>query len=408
MNRRSALLAMGALPFCLRAARKPLPVAAIITEYRNNSHADVIVGKILEGWKQGGGPGPDLKLAALYVDQFPKADMSNALAKKHGFPITKTVEEAITLGTGKIQVAGVLSIGEHGNYPYTPKTKQHMYPRRRLFDEIADTFKKCGQVVPVFNDKHLAYNWKDAKHMYDRAQTMKIPFMAGSSLPVAWRLPAKVLPIGTQIEEAIGIGYSGLESYGFHSLETFQSVMERRKGGESGVASVQAVSGESIWKAEKKKRWSFDLLVAALRASGVKKSIDKIREKLGKRPTIFLIEYRDGRRGAVAMVNGIGHEFGVALKLRGKANPFVNHYWLQDKKPYRHFEHLVRAIEPMIHTGKPSYPVERTLLTTGILDRIMHGAAEEGRLYQKPELAIAYQPSDWPFASQKGRFPVPK
>ncbi|MDP7012098.1 MAG: hypothetical protein QF685_12050 [Verrucomicrobiota bacterium] len=156
------------------------------------------------------------------------------------------------------------------------------------------------------------------------------------------------------------------------------------------------------------KRWSFDLLVAALRGSGVKISTDEIREKLGMGPTIFLSKYRDGRRGAVAMVNGIGHEFGVALKLRGKAKPFVNHYWLQDKKPYRHFEHLVRAIEPMIQTGKPSYPVERTLLTTGILDRIMHSAAEEGRLYQTPELAIVYQPSDWPFANQKGRFPVPK
>jgi len=168
------------------------------------------------------------------------------------------------------------------------------------------------------------------------------------------------------------------------------------------------VNGEGIWKEEKEKRWSFDLLVAALRGTGVKMAIDEIREKLGKGPTIFLIEYRDGRSGAVAMVNGIGREFGVALKLRGKAKPFVNHYWLQDKKPYRHFEHLVRAIEPMIQTGKPSYPVERTLLTTGILDRIMHSAAEEGRIYQTPELAIGYQSSDWPFANQGGRFPVPK
>ena len=220
-------------------------------------------------------------------------------------------------------------------------------------------------------------------------------------------MPAEILPIGTQIEEAIGIGYGEMESYGFHALETFQSVMERRKGGETGVAVVQSVKGEAIWKAEREKRWSFDLLVAALRGTGVKMTIDEIRKKLGKGPTIFLIEYRDGQRGAVAMVNGIGHEFGVALKLRGKTKPFVNHYWLQDKKPYRHFEHLVRAIEPMIQTGKPSYPVERTLLTTGILDRIMHSAAEAGRLYQTPELAIGYQPSDWPFANQGSRFPEP-
>jgi len=407
MNRRAALISLATLPLVLRAAPKPLPVAAIITEYRNNSHADVIIGKILEGWKQDGGAGPNLKLAAMYVDQFPKSDMSRALAKKHNFPITKTIAEAITLGTGKVQVAGVLSIGEHGHYPYTPKTKQHMYPRRRFFDAIADTFKKCGRAVPVFNDKHLAYNWKDAKHMYDRARAMKIPFMAGSSLPVAWRLPAKALPIGAEVEAAMGIGYGGLESYGFHSLETFQCVMERRKGGETGVASVQVVKGNAIWKAHEEKRWSFDLLVAALRGTGVKMARDEIREKLTERAPIYLMEYRDGLRGAVALVNGIGRDFGVAFKLRGQAKPFVNQFWLQDGKPYRHFEHLLRAIEPMIHTGKPSYPVERTLLTTGILDRAMHSAAEGGRLYETPELNFRYRPADWPFANLNGRFPQP-
>jgi hypothetical protein len=61
MNRRSALFTSGALPFGLQAARKPLPVAAIVTEYRNNSHADVIVGKILEGWRQDGGPQSNLQ-----------------------------------------------------------------------------------------------------------------------------------------------------------------------------------------------------------------------------------------------------------------------------------------------------------------------------------------------------------
>ena len=113
------------------SAREKLPVAAVITEYRNNSHADVIVGKILEGFLQDGGPGPDLRLASLFTDQVPTNDMSRDLAKKHGFPITDTIEEAITLGTGKVQVAGVLSIGEHGNYPYTPDTRQHMYPHRK-------------------------------------------------------------------------------------------------------------------------------------------------------------------------------------------------------------------------------------------------------------------------------------
>ena len=210
-------------------------VAGITTVYRYNSHADVIVGKILEGWKQDGGPGPNLKLGALYVDQFPKTDMSRALAKKHGFPITKTIEEAIMLGTSKVQVAGVLSIAEHGKYPYTPKTKQHMSPRRRFFDEITDTFGKYGQIVPVFNDKHLAYNWKDAKHMYDRARKMKIPFIAGSSLPVTWRMPAIDLPYGVKVDEVMCVAYGPVDHYDFHALETIQCMEERREGAETGL-----------------------------------------------------------------------------------------------------------------------------------------------------------------------------
>ena len=65
--------------------RKKLPVAAVITQYFKFSHADVLVGKILNGWRQAGGPGPDLELVSMYVDQFSEKDLSRGLAKKHGF-----------------------------------------------------------------------------------------------------------------------------------------------------------------------------------------------------------------------------------------------------------------------------------------------------------------------------------
>src|SRR5436190_15213193 len=167
----------GSVGFAAAPPRRhePLPVAAVVTEYRRNSHADVLVGKILDGFDQAGGPGPALRLAALYTDQVPKNDLSRDLAKKHRFRIAGSIEEAITLGTGKVAVAGVLSIGEHGNYPYTTDTRQHMYPRRRFFDAIVETFVKCGQVVPVYSDKHLSYRWDDAKHMVDTAKAMRFP-----------------------------------------------------------------------------------------------------------------------------------------------------------------------------------------------------------------------------------------
>jgi hypothetical protein len=402
--------AVAAAPaWCADAKPKPrekLPVAAIVTEYRVNSHADVIVGKILEGYEQDGGPGPDLKLVSLFTDQVPTNDTSRTLQAKHGFLMAKTIEEAITLGTGKVAVAGVLSIGEHGKYPFTKDTGQHMYPRRRFFDEIVAAFKKHGQVVPVFNDKHLAYDWSDAKHMVDTARELKIPFLAGSSLPLAWRVPPLELPRDCEIESALMHGYGGLESYGFHALESLQCMIERRKGGETGVVSVQAVAGEDIVKAEKDGRWSRELFEAA--GDAAEKRSKKPGEPLAKNALFYLIEYRDGLRAAVPMNTGLAYElFSIAVKLKGEAKPRVTRFELQDGKPYGHFAYLLRAIEHLIHTGKPPYPVERTLLATGILDALMHSRAEEHALKKTDHLAaIAYKPADWPFA--KGRAPKPR
>jgi hypothetical protein len=113
----------------------PKAVAAIVTEYRRHSHADVIVGKILEGYRHDGGPGPDLRVVSMYVDQTPANDQSRELARRHGFRLCPTIAEALTLGGDTLAVDGVLSIGEHGRYP-TNERGQILYPRRRFFEQI--------------------------------------------------------------------------------------------------------------------------------------------------------------------------------------------------------------------------------------------------------------------------------
>ena len=241
-----ALLAGGAGAGLLGAApqekRERLPVAAVVTEYRRNSHADVIVGKILEGFSQDGGAGPSLRLAALYTDQVPKSDLSRDLAKKYKFRIAGSIEEAITLGGARVAVAGVLSIGEHGTYPRNQKG-QHEYPRKRFFDEIVKVFRRSGRSVPVFNDKHLSYRWDWAREMVDTSNELRFPLMAGSSVPLAQRRPAMELPRDAVIREAVSIHGGGLESYDFHALEVLQSVVEHRQGREGQgdfVAAFQA------------------------------------------------------------------------------------------------------------------------------------------------------------------------
>jgi hypothetical protein len=384
-------------------------VAAIVTEYRHNSHADVIVGKILEGYHHDGGPGPNLRLVSMYVDQFPPKDMSRDLAKKHGFTISETIEGALTLGGKQLAVDGVLCIGEHGKYPTNAKG-QLLYPRRRFFEEVTKTFAKCQRSVPVFNDKHLAATWTDAKWMYGKSRELFMPFMAGSSVPVTWRRPPLQLPKDCELVEAVQVGYGPFEGYGFHALEGLQCLVERRKGGETGVKAVQCLQGEEMWKALDQGRWSKKLLEAALALVPAHAKGD-YRALTAKAPDagVFLIEYQDGFKAAVAMMNGWVYEgdggaFCFAGQVKGQDKPAATHFYLQQPEPFGHFAYLVKAIDSMIQTGHAAYPVERTLLTTGILDAVMTSRAEKNRRLETPYLDIRYKSVDWPFATD----PVPR
>lgn len=386
-------------------------VAALVTVYRKWSHADVILTKVLEGYHLDGGARPDLQLVSLYVDQFPKEDLSRALAKKHGFTIYDTMQGALTFGGAALAVDGVLCIGEHGEYPTNAKG-QILYPRRKFFEAVADVFAKSKKSVPVFSDKHLAATWADAKWMVDKARELFVPLLAGSSIPVSWRRPELTLPKDCDLTEAVSLGYGPLEAYGFHALEGLQCMAERRRGGETGVKAVQAVMGEAMWKALDAGRWSKELFEAARLLIPTHAAAD-VRTALARSPDsgVWLIEYRDGFRGAVPILNGYVHEaendggaFIFAGKLKGKDKPAATQYFLQQDEPFAHFACLLKAIDSMMQTGHPPYPVERTLLTTGMLDALMTSMAEKGRRVETPHLDIRYKPTEWGHAP----WPPPK
>jgi hypothetical protein len=369
---------------------EPPRVAAIITEYRSLSHADVILGRMLNGYILSTTETyvARTKVVSMYVAQFPAGDLSRGMASQYGVPIKPTIAEALTLGTGQLAVDGVLIIGEHGDYPENKKG-QKMYPRRRFFEETVKTFCATGSSAPVFNDKHLGFAWDDAKWMYDQSRRMKFPLIAGSSVPTAWRKPDVELPLGVELESALAVGYSGIEIYGFHTLELLQCMVERRRGGESGVRAVTCLEGADVWKAASGGKWSRGLLDAA--ADCLPDHSAEPPERVCKNPVAFLIENTDGFRSVALLLDGFTAQFGFACQVKGNEVPVATNVWMQEPG-YGHFSYLVHNIESMYLTGKEPYPPERTLLTTGILDAVMTSRFEGHRRVETPWLSkIAYQ-----------------
>ena len=385
-----------------------MKIAAVVTIVHKFAHAQHFIDRFLEGYGWNGTHHkPPMDLVSLYVDQVPKGDLSKDRAER--FPSMKiypTIAEALTLGGSKLAVDGVLLIGEHGQYKRNEK-RQTMYPRYEMFQQIVKVYKDSGRSVPLFNDKHLSWNWEWAKEMYDTARKMGFPFMAGSSLPVTWRTPSIDFPLGARVSEAMCVGYGGVDSYDFHALETIQCMVERRKGGESGVKWVEAYRGEKFWQAFKDGVWPKELVDAGLCRSHtltparkgfnhIFPTIDDMR-RIMRDPVAYRYEHNDGLKCTMLMANGLVQDFNFAARIEGQPKVFSTQMYLP-MPPARtslanFFSPLVNHAEKMYLTGKEQYPLERTLLTTGLTAAGVESLYRKQERYDTPHLAVKYQPT---------------
>jgi hypothetical protein len=379
-------------------------IAAIATTYFKYSHAQHIVDRFLEGYGWNGTHHrPPMDLVSLYVDQIGERDLSKDRAKR--FPSMKmypTIADALTLGGSKLAVDGIVVIGEHGRYPRNEK-RQTQYPRYEFFQEIFKVFRSSSRAVPIFNDKHLSWKWDWTKEMYDTCRELGAPFMAGSSLPVTWRTPSLDMPLGSRISEALCVCYGGVDSYDFHGLETLQCMVERRRGGESGVKFLQAYRGESFWKAYKEGVWSKDLVESALSRSHTLAqpregfndrlpTLDQM-QRLIKMPVAYQYEHEDGLKSTMLLMSGLVRDFNFAARLDNGILSTQMYLPMPDGRTTlaNFFSPLVNGMEQMFLTGKPYYPVERTLLTTGLTAAGVDSLHAGEKRLETPHLNIRYQ-----------------
>lgn len=394
-------LALGADPTPGQKRR----LAVITTEWRFRSHAWHMAERFLVGYPhQGKWHHPPFDVVAAYVDQQPANDLSRARSKEFGFPIYPTIAEAIRCGGDTLAVDAVLIIGEHGNYPKN-EFGQTPYPRYEFFKQVTDVYRKDGRTAPVFNDKHLSWKWDWAKEMVEISRELNFGFAAGSSLPGTWRMPSIDMPYDAEVEEIVCLAIGGLDSYDFHALEVIQCMAERRKGGETGVVAVQGLRGNAVWQAMSAGNWGaggwdpalFEACLCRTQTLAQPETFsdrhptpEQIRAWVND-PIAYRIEYADGLKATMLLMNGLVGDFNFAARIKGQAEPLSTLFYLPPTPNVTYSAELMAKAEATFLTGKAPCPIERTLLTTGLVEAGVRSIGTGQKRLETPHLAVRYQ-----------------
>ena len=271
-------------------------------------------------------------------------------------------------------------------------------------------------VAPVFNDKHLSTDWKRCVEMVDDSKRLGFPFLAGSSLPVTRRFPAVDVPLRTPLTESVCAGYGGPDSYDFHGLETAKCMVGSGVGGGSwgsGAVStpcVATISGKRSRTRESTQR----LLLAALSRSNTlpvergyvtdRVSIEWVR-KLLPASLAYFIDHRDGFKTTLFLLPI--SDFNYA-GLNGATGEIISCQMnlpmpTQSATTADFFNPLIRHIERMIVENRAPYPVERTLLTSGMTLAAVESLFRGQTPMQTPEMEVRYSRRRTRIPSSGGR-----
>ena len=359
------------------------------------SHADWLVNKLIDGyWWQGAYKASRVEVASIYLHQHDTSLLGQKVAKAKGIPVFKTVRDAVTLGGTELAVDGVVIVAEHGDYP-TDLKGHWLLPRWWIYNQVIGVFEHSKRSVPVFNDKHFSYNWNEAKWMFDKSRELGFPLTGGSLLPVYYRKPEIELDNDTPIKNSIVVGAAPDEGAIFHCIELLQAFVERRKGGETGVSSVQSIRGPEALKWIERNAWAGKLLNSVAESL----SLDPGSLRGNSRTNICIVEYRDGTKAAIIGAQRSdwtyaaeieGRKEATIVSLLGFPGPF-DQYHASNAQPH--------WITEMMVTKKEPFNAERLLLSTGITNHYMESNWENGkysaigRRVETPFMNMSYRPT---------------
>ncbi len=357
------------------ALRRPR-IACLVTYWgATRSHADWIVTKLLDGyWWQGAHTPSRVDVVSVFFHQRETSGLGQKVCAAKGIPVFDTVADAVTLGGKALAVDGVVIVGEHGEYPINLKG-QWLLPRWWMYQQVVRVFEQSRRSVPVFNDKHLSYSWDEAKWMFDKSRELKFALTGGSSIPIYFRKPEIELDVDTPIRNSVVVGGATDEGALFHCVDVLQAFVERRRGGETGVAAVQSIRGPETWRWTERQPWAGRLLEAVRTRLDLKPGhFQEIAV-----PNVCVVDYRDGTRAAVYSARGVGWTY--AGDIAGQSEPTVVSMlgWPGPFDQYHASNAQPHWITEMMVTGKEPFEAERLLLSTGIVAANMDSNWENGR-----------------------------
>ena len=355
-------------------------IAAITTAYFKYSHADDIITKFIEGYadRRAASPAALRGREPARSSSSPRRDIGRGMAARYGIPLFDSARGgADARAARELAVDGVLLIGEHGDYPHQREGAAAL--------PAAPALRGDRRGLPPLGAERAglqrqALLLRLGRRRVDVRPVARAGLPDDGGLERAGRLAAAAAGVPARASRSTAPWRSA--SAASRPTGSTRSSCSRPSSS-GGAAARRAWRPCNAWKAPRpgtrprRGAGAPTCSPAALRhvpgRQGPGRGVADLR-RADPEAVVFLVEYGDGFRAAAYVARGLVAEFAFAAEVAGRAEPVGT--WCELNKPQRdHFSFLCNHIEVMFRTGRPSYPVERTYLVTGMLAALMDSHA---------------------------------